>query len=166
MDSKEFQEKANCALKSMCDGKKCQSFILCWIEFLFPFLFVLSLLGCIVFTCQLASAAFSFSFFSGIKILIGSLLASVTVVLITFYLVYALKAIKDATVGENSCCCSDDKCETKPASKDVKNAENAKDTKSEIQKVNKKAEEVKPKAKPVKRTPAANKTAKKPAAKK
>jgi energy-coupling factor transporter transmembrane protein EcfT len=136
MDSKEFQkefnEKAGCALKTLKDGGKVQNFILCVVEFVLPIFVVLSLIGCVI--VAIIAAFMAHGFFSAIAAFITTLIASVVAVCFTFYFIYAIKAIKDSVAGKscccdsevkNSCCGSDDKCESKTTAKETKDAKDS-----------------------------------------
>ncbi|MDR0467229.1 MAG: hypothetical protein LBG67_00045 [Campylobacteraceae bacterium] len=121
MDSKEFQEKAGCVVKSMVDGKKSQSFVLGLVEFLLPFLFILSLIGCVIVAFKVTEIVSMFGGgWGGRDFQVGTFiyltLGFIVLTLITFYFIYVLKAIKDSTscICKSSSCCGEDVEEVKP----------------------------------------------------
>lgn len=145
----EYKDKASCALDILKDGKKIQNSVFYVVEFLLPFIFVLSIIGCIIASLT-TSIIFILSgrIFGGILSLIISLPLSIVGVCFTFYFIYLFKAIKDKLVGESSCFI-DDKCKEE-TSKDIK----SEDVKNAVKRANKKAEEVKENPKPAKKAPA------------
>jgi hypothetical protein len=83
-----------------------QCFVKHLVEKILPVVFWLSILGAFVFSFKIANIGSrfggGFEFTTFLIILIGSLIA----ILISFYLIYAVKTIKDAlTGGEDTCGC-------------------------------------------------------------
>lgn len=105
MDTNEYKEKASCLFKNLSDKNKTQNFVLGFVELLLPFLFILSLIGCLIIALFSSLAAYGFS--ASIIAFIIMFVTSVVGVCITFYFIYALKSIKDSLAGQNSFCLSD-----------------------------------------------------------
>lgn len=105
MNSKECKEKVDCVVKSILKGNKIQGLVLGGVEFILPVLVVLALAGCVLGAFQAAIAIGSVSgFFAGILAFIFFLVVFVVATLTSFYIIYAIKTIKDSVAGTNNFC--------------------------------------------------------------
>jgi hypothetical protein len=93
----------NTILKVLLCTETNQCFVKHLVEKILPVAFWLSVLGAFVFSFRVASIGYDgFGFITFLTTLIGSLIT----VLISFYLIYVVKSIKDAlTGGEDTCGC-------------------------------------------------------------
>ena len=117
MSSNGFQEKAECALGVVKDGKRVQNFIFKIVEICLPVLFILSIVLCVIVSLAVAIGFWQYGDIAqGILVLIFGPIFGAIGVCFSFYFIYVLKAIKDSTscICKSSSCCGEDVEEVKP----------------------------------------------------